>query len=126
MGLRQIVKDDIRKILADVDGPQWPITVIDPDGLTAQLNGMSNDVGQTIDADLGVLVSGRSASVSLSILDLSDAGLGIPEGIPDSTKKPWIIRFDDIEGNPYTFKVSESMPDRTFGLVVCLLERYDD
>ncbi len=126
MGLRQIVRDDIRKILADVDGPQWPITVIDPDGVTADLKGLSNDIGQVIDADLGVVVSGRSASVSLSILDLSDEGLGIPEGIADSTKKPWIIKFDDIAGNPYTFKVSESMPDRTVGLVVCLLESYND
>ena len=126
MGLREIVRDDIRTILADEDGPQWPVTVIDPSGASASLKGMSNDIGQVIDDDLGVVISGRSASVTLDIFDLADEGLGIPRGIEKTTSKPWIVKFDDIEGNLYTFKVQSSQPDRTVGLVVCILESYDD
>ncbi len=41
-----------------------------------------------------------------------------------ATDTPWVVRFDDINGKPYVFKVVESRPDRTIGVVVCMLESY--
>lgn len=126
MGLRDIAKADARRILNDgVHGFGWPITVTDPDGVTANLTGFSNDVAEVIDPDTGIAVSGRVASVALAISDLTDAGLCLPKDIADASKKPWLIKFDDINGNAFTFKVKQSNPDRALGIITCVLEFYE-
>lgn len=125
-GLRDIAATDNVAILEDdVGGFGWPITVTDPDGTVGALVGMSNDIAQVIDPDTGVAVSGRSASVSIAISSLTAEGLGLPVGIADKSKKPWLVAFDDINGNAHTFKVQQSNPDRTIGDVVCLLEAWE-
>jgi len=127
MGLRTIAEQDLGVILEDSDtGFGWPITVTDPSGNsgTGPLTGFSDDIAQIIDPDTGQAVSGRLASVAIRIALLNEIGLGLPRGIADSGSKPWIVEFDDINGNPYKFKVSQSNPDRAIGLVTCLLELY--
>ena len=125
MGLRAIAEADLGAILEDsVTGFGFPITVTDPAGTTAALMGFSDDIAQIIDPDTGQAVSGRLASVALRISSLTTAGLALPEGIADAAVKPWLIAFDDINGNAFTFKVSQSNPDRAIGLVTCLLELY--
>lgn len=127
MGLRTIAEQDLGVILEDSDtGFGWSITVTDPSGNsgTGPLTGFSDDIAQIIDPDTGQAVSGRLASVALRISSLTATGLTLPRGIADSGSKPWVIEFDDINGNPYKFKVSQSNPDRALGLVTCLLELY--
>ena len=125
MSLRQVAEADLASILEDsVDGFGWPITVTDPGQNSANLVGFSNDIAQLIDPETGQAVSGRVASVSLRISSLTAAGLGLPQGIADAKNKPWVVQFDDINGNAYKFKVSQSNPDRAIGIVTCLLELY--
>lgn len=126
MGLRELVEQDIGTILEDREtGFAWEITITNPAGTTVpDLLGFSDDIAQIIDPDTGQAVSGRLASVALRVSTLTTAGLGIPVGIADASIKPWIIQFDDINGNAYKFKVSQSNPDRVVGMVVCLLELY--
>lgn len=126
MSLRQQAETDLGLILEDeVTGFSWPITITDPDGTTKPLMGFSDDISQIIDPDTGQAVSGRLASVALRISSLTTAGLALPKGITNADKKPWIVGFDDISGNPYKFKVSQSNPDRALGLVILLLELYE-
>lgn len=123
MGAREIANADLKKILEDRDtGFGWDIIVTDPDGNTQALVGRSGDVAQMIDPDTGQAVSGRIASVSLAMASIT---LGLPVAITDSASKPWLMQFDDIEGVAHTFKVIQSNPDRTLGLVTCLLGEYD-
>lgn len=126
MGIRELAEQDLSFILeTDAAGPRWPVTVTDPVGnSTAGLYGASTDIAQVIDPDTGQAVSGRLASVAIRISALALQGFALPQGIADAAQKPWIVDFDDINGNSYTFKVSESNPDRALGLVVCLLEAY--
>ena len=125
MSLRINAEKDLGIILEDdVGGFGWPITVTDPAGTSAALIGSSTDIMQGIDPDTGVMVTGRIASVALRLSSLAVAGLDIPVGISNKALKPWLIQFDDINGVSYTFKVSESRPDRALGLVVCVLELY--
>lgn len=127
MGLRAIAERDLGLIQENkTTGVGWPITVIDPAGTSKDLTGTSNDIAQMIDPDTGQAVSGRLASVSIRIGLLAANGLGLPVGVADGAGKPWLVKFDDINGNPYTFKVSESNPDRTIGNVVCILETYTE
>ena len=125
MGLREIAESDLGVILEDsVYGFGYSITVTDPAGTVKPFTGYSNDISQIIDPDTGQAVSGRLASAAIRISSLTAAGLTLPQGIADASKKPWIIEFDDINGNPYKFKVSQSNPDRALGMLVCLLEFY--
>lgn len=125
MSLRQIAEADLAITLEDaVTGFGWAINVTDPAGNSADLTGQSNDIAQVIDPDTGQAVSGRLASVALRIASLTAAGLGLPEGVADRASKPWLVRFDDINGNAHTFKVQQSNPDRGLGVVSCVLERY--
>lgn len=125
MGLRDLAENDLSFILEDnINGFGWPISVTDPNGLSVNLIGTSNDIAQLIDPDTGQAISGRSASVALRISSLQAQGLGLPQGIADTLLKPWLISFNDINGQPYTFKVMQSNPDRMLGIVTCILEIY--
>ena len=125
MGLRELAEADNRIILNDgAFGFGYSISLENPAGTVKPLTGFSNDISQVIDPDTGVSVSGRLATAALNINDIIDAGLELPKGIADAGSKPWLIRFDDINGNAHTFKVSKSDPDRTLGMLICTLEFY--
>lgn len=125
MSLRSLAESDLSFILEDdINGFGWAIILTNPDGLSANLKGMSSDISQLIDPDTGQAISGRLASIALRISSLIAAGLSLPENISESNKKPWIVSFKDINGNDYTFKVMQSNPDRAIGLVTCILESY--
>jgi len=124
VGLRETAEADLAFIIEDADAFGWAITVTDPSDASADLVGASGDISELIDPETGQLVSGRRAHVSLRLSSLVAAGLGIPEAVSDKASKPWRVTFDDIGGTSHTFKIAEARPDRTIGLVVCLLESY--
>ena len=126
MNLRELAEADLAITLEDgVSGFGWPVTVTDPSGAALAMTAQSNDVAQVIDPDTGQAVSGRSASATLRISSLTAGGLGLPVGVADTTTKPWLVQFDDINGNPHLFKVVDGDPDRALGVVVCHLEAYE-
>ena len=127
MNLRETAEADLAIVLEDdVTGFGWPITVADPTGKAESLVGSSGDIAQAIDPDTGQAVSGRLAMVTLRISSLVAAGFtDLPKGISSTTSKPWLITFDDINGNSFTFKVQQSNPDRTLGVVKCILELHE-
>lgn len=125
MSLRAQAAADLAAIHADtVGGFGMPITVTNPDGVTAVLTGLSTDVHTTIDPETGVAVPGRRASVSLVRAQLITAALGEPRGIGDRGSKPWRVTFADVNGSSHAYKVVEALPDRALGSVVCILEAY--
>jgi len=127
VGLRELAENDLGAILEDsAYGFGWPITLTDPDGLTDDtLVGYSDDISQMIDPETGVLVSGRVASIVLRISSLQAACFtSLPRAVADTDSAPWLVAFDDINGDAHTFKVRQGDPDRTLGVVVCLLEAW--
>ena len=126
MGLRSVAEQDLAFILEeDESGFRWPIQLISPTGVSENLFGFSNDIAQAIDPETGQLVSGRTASVALRISPLYSTGIGLPRGIANANSKPWVVKFDDINGKAHTFKIQHTDPDRAIGLVVCMLEIYE-
>ena len=127
MNLRDVAEADNKAILNDsLTGFGYPIIVTSPDEVTKPLTGFSNDISFSIDPDIGVAVSSRVASVALNISSLIGAGYTtLPEGIQDKLKKPWLVQFNDINGNAFTFKVQEGHPDRGLGIITCTLEIYE-
>lgn len=124
MGLRETAERDLGRILENRDEWGWDITLTDPSGTSAPLVGLSYDISQSVDPDTGQLITGRFAHVVLRVSSILLAGLAIPENVADSSQKPWLVAFNDIQGTPYTFKVSHASPDRTLGSVSCTLEGY--
>lgn len=125
MNLRLTAEADLATILEDdASGFGWPIKVTDPDENVGNLKGFAGDIGRLIDPDTGTALSGRFAGFTLRISSLTAEGLGLPVGISEASKKPWVIEFDDVNGNAHKFKVVESDPDRTLGIVTCILELY--
>lgn len=127
MSLRTLAELDLGVILeGDAFGFRWAINLTDPEGFTSpDLYGISQDIAQVVDPDTGELVNGRLASVSLRLSTLSSLGFtGIPKGVESATAKPWVVEFLDINGTSHTFKVRHGNPDRTLGVVNCILEGY--
>ena len=124
MSLRARAAADNTRIIESSNGFGWHVVLTSPDGISISLVGLTNDISQKIDPETGMMVVGRKASVTLSSATLSASGVGIPRGESDSSRKPWSVRFADIRGVEQLFKVSQVIPDRTFGNVVCMLESY--
>jgi hypothetical protein len=125
MNLRVQAEKDLAVTLEDaVMGFGWEMVVTDPDGFTADLCGQSGDIALLIDPETGQAVSGRVAHVAIRISTLAEKGLGIPRGVADETEKPWVISFKDLACDDYTFKVEEARPDRTLGMVLCVIGVY--
>ena len=125
MGLRERAEADLSFLLEDAaTGFGWNVTITSPAGLSADLVGMSTDIGQAIDVQTGMVVSGRSATLALRIASLSAAGFEIPTGVMESDARPWVVEFLDINGAAHVFKITATEPDRTLGLVLCRLEFY--
>lgn len=125
MGLRQELRQDVHRILGDAAyGFGWALVVTDPDGKSVCLRGFSTDISDLIDPETGQAISGRQAEVTISMDALRKAGLEHPAHIANTDGKPWVIKFQDIEGKEHAFKVMRSAPDRTAGLILCSLEAY--
>lgn len=125
MNLRELAESDNRTILNDSSGGfGYSIILTTPEGVEHGFTGFTNDISQLIDPETGQAVSGRLASVSININDILNVGLTLPVGIADSATKPWLITFNDINGFSNTFKISKSDPDRSIGMLICILEFY--
>ncbi|MBL9108083.1 MAG: hypothetical protein JNM74_02385 [Myxococcales bacterium] len=124
MSLRQQARADALRILEDLAGFGWQITVTTPNGVELEMVGRSTDVAMALETETGQLVSTRRASVALATQRFDEAGTGLPSNVVDKGLKPWLVRFADIGGTPHVFKVSQTHPDRTVGVIVCELEVY--
>lgn len=105
----------------DSTGFGWPIGLTSPSGALTQLVGYSTDIGQAIDPDTGMAIAGRTAEVTLRISSLPGE---IPTNESDTTKKPWLVSFESVNGVSSTFKVIDTMPDHVLGVVVLALGEY--
>lgn len=124
MGLRETARNHLGIILNSTRGFSWPIKITDPSGTIGNLQGFSNDVSDLIDPETGQPVSGRQASIAVSVASLTAAGLGLPKGISDSASKPWVVEFTNTDLKSYKFKVMRSNPDNVLMVVTCALEIY--
>lgn len=127
MGLLDTAAADAAAFLRDVDGGfGQAITVWDTFGVKLELRGFANRVGQQIDPGTGAMVSGDIVTVTLPIADLEAAKRGLPVGVSDGDGRPWRVAFADRGGVVTKFKVRETSPDKTLGLLVCFLEQWND
>ena len=104
MSLRLMAEQDLSFILEDTLGFGWQITLVNPEQQQLILTGFSNDISNMIDVDTGQVVSGRMASVAIRISTILSSNFALPFGVSDTSSKPWLVKFKDINGNNHTFK----------------------
>ena len=127
MNIRQLAELDLEFTLEDPSGFGWPVTLTDPNGNeSSNLTAQTNDISLIVDPETGVVISGRQASAVLRTSSIKRAGFGLPVGIADTLSNPWLITFEDINGDSYTFKIESSDPDRTLGTVTLMLGIWDN
>ncbi len=101
------------------------ITLTDPDLLSADVTGRTNDISFAIDPNTGTAVSGRTATIAVDMEELTEKGFtSLPAAQTDKTKKPWIAEWTDQLGESHSFTVLEGNPDRTLGIILCTLQFY--
>jgi len=111
-------------MIEDPSSGGWPAVLTDPEGNSVSFVGLSNDISAVIDPGTGMVVSGRSATLTLRLSSLIRASMSVPRGTHDSSRKPWRVRIADISGVEANFKVVRSDPDKTIGVVTMHLEAY--
>ncbi len=125
MNLRAQAEQDLAVTLEDSDmGFGVEMVVTDPSGFIADVCGQSGDIAFLIDPETGQAVSGRVAHVSIRISTLRDKGLDMPRGVADNSGKPWVVSFPDLASKDQVFLIEEARPDRTLGLVTCIIGVY--
>jgi hypothetical protein len=127
MGLRAQAAADAKAILEDsTSGFGWPLTLTSPAGVATLLTGFATDVSESVDPETGIIVSGRQAAVTLSLLSLQVAGVPLPAAVNEKTRRPWRVTFADVLLAALVWKVVEVLPDRALGVVRLILEGYRD
>jgi hypothetical protein len=122
-GLAAIAAADHQAIL-NADG--CVVTLHAPDGRTAALRGNQRDIAHAVDPETGKTVSARTVSVALSMLDLALVNMAPTRELDADTNKPWVVTFAETVGAiSQTFIVAETIPDRTIGCLVLILEFYE-
>lgn len=124
MNLRDLAEQDLGAILEDKSfGFGRDIKITSPDGVSVDFIGLTNDVALAVDPDTGMLVSGRTATISVYRRRLLEAGFE-PKGVANASARPWVVEFADINGTTHKFKVTRADNDRAIGAVVMELEAY--
>ena len=125
MSLRAQAEADLAVTLEAATDFGQPFTLTDPAGFSSveQLYGAAGDIGQVIDPETGIAVSGRHATLTARMSTLTAAGYSaLPEGIASTATPPWLVEFAGASTAAQKYKVKASLPDRTLGLVTLILE----
>lgn len=123
--LEQTAAADLRSILEDETAFGRRVLVTAPNGASAELVGLVNDISQTIDPETGMLVSGRSSTLTISLVSIRAAGLPEPRAVQERGLDPWTVELLDGEFEQRHFVINSVRPDRSFGggggAVTCFL-----
>jgi len=125
-GLAAMAAADLQSIVGDEKTGGCAITLQAPDGRVAELRAMQQDIAHAVDPETGKTVSARRVSVALSMRDLALVDMEPIRELDAATQKPWVVTFaETVSSQPQTFCVAETIPDRTLGCLVLILEFFE-
>ncbi len=124
MSIRDLARADFAALSQSTADFGAVVTLTRPDGQSATVTAVPVETGATIDPDTGEMVAALKASVIVAFEAIATAGLGVPEGIHESNRKPWLVSWEDVGGGAVTYKVSETRRQGTLARYEFILERY--
>jgi hypothetical protein len=123
VNLRAQAALDAREIVEDVaEGFGCDFTLVSPAGIKVELKGLDQDISALIDPETGQAVTGRLATMVVSMKALEEAGVSLPRGVADEGSHVWMVLATNVLGKPRKWKVSEARPDASIGLTTMFLE----
>lgn len=125
MGLIDQIKADIEQITSDQNEFGVQQEWIAPTGETATITGLFTKHHLAIDPETGKQINVKNAHCSFSEKFLVDAGYPVRNSDNEVSLKNHLVRILDSTGILWTYKIQEWFPDRTIGLIVCILGDYE-
>lgn len=121
MGLQRARQDMKRFTQAE-----WAvnITVDNLQGLVVALKGIASKHHLSIDVGNGLPVNSKNTHCSFYEKVLTDAGFVVRNSDKEIAMVGWKITYIDSSENSCVYKINETMPDETLGLIVCYLGDY--
>lgn len=125
MSLTETAREVLGPIFNDSKTGGDDCTITTPAGVVSDpFKVIGSDIHKFIDPDTGMMVSGRKVHVTLLLEELRDAGLDGIEAVADPSARPWLFTVANAAGEEETFKVSETNPDDTGGMINIFGEAY--
>ncbi len=92
------------------------VTLLSPDGISATVMSIANDISETIDPETNMIVPGRDFQLTYRTSSLTDQPVAI-----NNRTQCWKVSGTTIQGQDYTARVDGVFPDGTTGMTRLLL-----
>lgn len=121
----EAAKADAKKYVTS-GGVEEDITISTPAGdISLQIRGLATKHHINFTSD-GLPVNSKNAHVCIDEQVLSDANYPVRNNNQEISLKKHRISFPDSSGVVKNYIIKEHFPDETFGLIVCILEDFNN
>ena len=120
MGLIDNINADIASITSNLNEFGVSIEIVSPNGVPTTINGIHTKHHLGIDTD-GNMVNSKKASIAFSEVFYPCRNSG-----GEVDLKNYKVNVKDSTGFTKNYIVQQWFPDETIGLIVCILEDYDN
>lgn len=120
MGLLDDIRKDIKNITSDENEFGVAITLISPT-VTMEVVGLHTKHYLGVDTD-GNIVNSKNAHIAISESNLS--GYPVRNAKGEVAMRGHLARCKDSTGTEKTYKIEQTLPDETVGLIVIILGDY--
>lgn len=105
---------------------EWSVDLLvnDLSGLAVTLKGFASKHHLGIDTETGLPVNSKNTHCSVNEEVLTDAGFTVRNTGGEVAMVGWKVTYTDSSGTVWVYKINETMPDETLGLIVCYLGDY--
>ena len=121
MSIDRAIRDAKRIITAG--GFNSPVTVTPVSGNSIIVQGVTSRHHIEFDQD-GYPINGINAHVIFSETDLVDKGLTVRNSRGEVALDAWLAAWIDGTGTSRTYKIVQTKPSETLGLIICTVGRY--
>jgi hypothetical protein len=124
MNLMDEAKQDILEITSDADnGFGKEITFTAPDNSEATVTGLHTKHHLGVDSD-GNAINTKNAHIAVSESLLTDQNYPVRNSKGEVSLRNHIVSVSDSTGTVCTYKIKETYPNESTGLIVCILSDY--
>jgi len=120
----ELARKDIKEI---TQGDDWGVdlTFTPPVGSSVQVRGLGSKHHLSIDQESGLPINSRNVHMSVVESVLTDAGYTVRNAADEVSIKDHRVSFKDFRGVLRNYKINQTWPDETLGLIVCQLGAYN-
>jgi len=119
--INRAIRDSKRFVTAG--GFNVPITLTPPVGDNVTVEGIASRHHIEFDQD-GYPINSTNAHVLLSETALTDVGLTVRNSRDEVQLEGYIMEYTDGTGTLRKYKIVQTRPSETLGLIVCIMGRY--